>query len=134
MLMIYLGAVGVEMAAEIKHVHPTQKVTLIHSRGNLLSSEPLPEEFKDRVLQVVKELGVEVILNDRVIDVQPLADSTSSRLILMDGSRLVAGHVIWALSKSVPTTTYLPDDSLDPEGFVKIAPTFVDSNLSFRLC
>jgi len=39
------GAVGVEIATELKVVMPDLKVTLVHSRNRLLSSEPLPDEF-----------------------------------------------------------------------------------------
>ena len=60
------------MAAELKVVEPSQKVTLIHLRDKLLSSEPLPDEFKDRTLSVLREAGVEVMLNDRVIEIEPV--------------------------------------------------------------
>jgi hypothetical protein len=120
--------VGIEMAAELKVVESTQEVTLIHSRDKLLSSEPLPDEFKDRTLSVLQEAGVEVILNDRVVEVTPV-DSPDGEplydLTLKDGSKMVTSHVIWAISHSIPSTTYLPATSLDAENYVKIVPTYV---------
>ncbi|KAI4848528.1 FAD/NAD(P)-binding domain-containing protein [Aureobasidium sp. EXF-8845] len=117
------GAVGIEMASEIKLIEPWQKVTLIHSRDRLLSAEPLPDEFKERSLELLKETGVEVIMGQRVIDttaVQSVDGSTSWKLILSGGQQLKAGHVITAISRSTPTSGYLPSATLDKDGYVKI--------------
>ena len=119
------GAVGIEMAAEAKLCHPHTKVTLVHSRGKLLSSEPLPDETKDVALQALREAGVEVLLSERVTattasigpDGRPM-----QTLTLQDGKHLIASQVISAISRSVPTTSYLPKSALDSEGLVKIDP------------
>lgn len=118
------GAVGVEMAAELKLVEPNTKVTLIHSRDRLLSAEPLPDEFKEAIAPLVRSAGVELILGARVTSTVPSAtDPSTQNLTLSNNTTLTASHVITAISKSTPTTTYLPIASLDAEGFVKIAPT-----------
>lgn len=117
------GAVGIEMAAETKLCHPHTKVSLVHSRDKLLSSEPLPDEVKDTALQALRDAGVEVLLSERVTgttasigpDGRPL-----QTLTLQDGSHLVASQVISAISRSVPTTSYLPKSAVDSEGLVKI--------------
>ncbi|KAK5206370.1 hypothetical protein LTR41_007808 [Exophiala xenobiotica] len=117
------GAVGIEMASEIKLVMPDQKVTLIHSRDKLLSSEPLPDDFKERCLVALHEAGVETIMSQRVLstksslsdDGQPVWD-----LQLSDQSRIRTGHVIHAVSRSISTSTYLPQSALDEEGYVKV--------------
>lgn len=114
------------MAAELKLVEPQQEVTLIHSREKLLSSEPLPDDFKDRALLLLREAGVEALMNYRVTKVIPAETSDGSplsRLKLRDGSELITSHVIWAISNSIPSTSYLPVLALDPEGYVKIGPT-----------
>ncbi|CZT53404.1 related to pyridine nucleotide-disulphide oxidoreductase AMID-like [Rhynchosporium secalis] len=120
------GAVGVEMAAEIKMVDPEQKVTLIHSRAKLLSSEPLPDDFKDKSREVLLEGGVKLIVNERVtenIEVESIDGSPRHRVTLTSGKQLFAGKVIFAVSKSVPTTTFMPKSTLDANGFVKIHNT-----------
>jgi len=99
------------MAAELKVIEPSQKVTLIHSRDKLLSSEPLPDEFKDRTLSLLEETGVEVILNDRVMEITPVETSDGAplySLTLKDGSKMMTSHVIKAISHSIPSTTFLP--------------------------
>jgi len=114
------------MAAELKLIEPTQNVTLIHSREDLLSSEPLPPDFKERVLITLQQAGVNVILNDRVINVNPTVstDGTlTSRLTLKDGTRMTTSHVIWAISRSIPTSSYLPPSALDAEGYIKVEST-----------
>ncbi|KAJ6151472.1 hypothetical protein N7470_007069 [Penicillium chermesinum] len=120
------GAVGVEMAAELKILHPQKKITLIHSRDRLLSSEPLPNEFAERVLTVLREVGVETILGQRVIDTTAVDTETEQRmwrLTLSDGRQLIAGHVLSAISQSIPTSTYLPSEALDEDGYIKIRPS-----------
>lgn len=111
------------MAAEIKVLDPKQKVTLIHSRDRLLSAEPLPDDFKERVRSVLSESGVEVILSQRVVDtttVESAGDRRMWNLTLADGTKMQTGHVLSAVSKCVPTSKYLPKDSLDEEGYVYI--------------
>jgi NADH dehydrogenase FAD-containing subunit len=108
------GAVGIEMAAEAKLCHPHTKVTLVHSRDKLLSSEPLPDETKDMALQALQDAGVEASIGP---DGQAM-----QTLTLQDGKHLVASQVISAISRSVPNTSYLPKSALDSEGLVKIDP------------
>ncbi|KAJ5666587.1 hypothetical protein N7462_010996 [Penicillium macrosclerotiorum] len=117
------GAVGVEMAAELKILYPQQKITLIHSRDRLLSSEPLPDDFAERVVAILREEGVEVILGHRVVDT--VAEATEGEqqtwcLTLGDGRKLRTGYVLNAISRSAPTSNYLSPEALDEEGYVKI--------------
>ncbi|KAK5957384.1 hypothetical protein OHC33_001758 [Knufia fluminis] len=117
------GAVGIEMAAELKAVEPTTRVTLIHSRDRLLSSEPLPDDFKDETLSLLRSVGVEVITGKRVQSEAVNETDKTTIIKLSDGSTLAASHVINAISRSSPTTTYLPPSVLDGEGYVKIKPS-----------
>ncbi|KUJ10931.1 FAD/NAD(P)-binding domain-containing protein [Mollisia scopiformis] len=124
------GAVGIEMAAELKLVKPTLDVKLIHSRERLLSTEPLPDEFKDRTASVLRESGVDLILGHRVYEINPVNNKDEKplfRLKLSDGSEMLAGHVIPAISHGVPSTDFLPANSLNQEGYVNI-----DGTLNFK--
>lgn len=118
------GAVGIEMAAELKLTQPEAKVTLVQSREKLLSAEPLPDEFKETALTALKEMDVEVVLGrGRVINTETVKaeDGTSvQRLTLGDGTQLTASHVINAVSTQIPVTSYLPQSVLDSENLVKI--------------
>jgi NADH dehydrogenase FAD-containing subunit len=122
-LMGFIGAVGIEMAAELKHIYPSKSVKLIHSHEKLLSSEPLPDELRDTTLSLVQEAGVEVLLNQRVINVTEIKHSTREReykVILGGGKSVLASHVTWAISRAVPTTNYLPASTLDSNRLVQI--------------
>lgn len=111
------------MAAELKMLQPQQKVTLIHSRSRLLSSEPLPDDFAERVHSILREGGVEVILGQRVVDISAIeseADQQMWRLTLGGGQQITTGHVLSAISRCIPTSTYLPAQALDKDGYVKV--------------
>lgn len=114
------------MAAELKILSPQQKVTLIHSRDRLLSSEPFPNDFASRVDSVLREEGVEVILGQRVGETAA-ADVEDQRrkwsLTLSDGRRLTTGHVLSAISRCPPTSGYLPRQALNEDGYIKVRPT-----------
>ncbi|KAB5578071.1 pyridine nucleotide-disulfide oxidoreductase-like protein [Coniochaeta sp. 2T2.1] len=119
------GAVGIEMAAELKLVQPETQVTLVHSRDKLLSAEPLPEETKDRTLEVVREAigSSNVLMSHRLLSVHEAQIEGRSKcfdLKFDNGHSMKASEVIMALSKSVPTTTYLPQAAVDEEGYVKV--------------
>jgi NADH dehydrogenase FAD-containing subunit len=113
------GAVGIEMAAELKEVFPKLKVTLIHSRAELLSSEPLPVEFRSETLRLLEEQNVDVLLSKRVSTVEDNDDGTKT-VVLDDKTSIKAGKVIWALSKPIPNSAYLPAEVLDSQGLVKV--------------
>ena len=57
------GAVGIELASDIKDFYPDKDVTLIHSRGQLLNS--FGKRLHDHVLPVLQGLKVRVLLNER---------------------------------------------------------------------
>jgi NADH dehydrogenase FAD-containing subunit len=107
------------MAAETKMVYPDIKVTLVHSREHLLSSEPLPKDFADETLRILRENDVEVVLGKRVLDI---GSGDRKRLKLSDGSSIDASHVISAISRPLSTSRYLPAKALDEEKQVKVTP------------
>ncbi|KAL7787099.1 FAD/NAD(P)-binding domain-containing protein [Trichoderma ceciliae] len=124
------GACGIEMAAELKHVKPHLKVTLAHSRDKLLSSEPLPDECKDKTLDLVKESGVQVLMSHRLAGstrVESSDGSSKYEVEFTNGHKMAASMVVMALSKSASTASYLPSSATDSEGLVKIL-----SNMSFE--
>jgi NADH dehydrogenase FAD-containing subunit len=114
------------MAAELKILYPQQKVILIHSRTRLLSSEPLPDDFAERVDSILRETGVEVILGQRVVETSAVDAEDETRvwnLTLSDGRIIATGHVSNAVSQAIPTSTYLPQEALNEQGYVKVHPS-----------
>ena len=119
------GAVGIEMAAELKMVKPHVSVTLVHSRDKLLSSEGLPDETKDVALELLKEAGVEVLMEHRLASstkVETADGAPRYEVVFTNGKTLVASQVVMAMSKCTPTTSYLPKSAVNADGYVKIRP------------
>lgn len=120
------GAVGVEIAAELKYLNPQIKVTLVHSRDKLLSAEPLPEELKDKALELVNDTGVEALLSHRLDKTESTQDpdgNTCHRVHFTNGHTLLADQVIMAISNGIPATTFIPSEALNEAGYVRIQPT-----------
>lgn len=116
------GAVGVEMAAELKTYHPEVDITLIHSRDKVLSSEPLPDGTKDKALQLLQDLGVKVLMEHRLTrsKVQTRDGCTWYDLEFTNGHKMSTSKVIHAMSRSSPSTSFLPLSAKDTKGFVKV--------------
>ncbi|KAG4429921.1 hypothetical protein IFR05_014599 [Cadophora sp. M221] len=59
------GAVGVQLATDIKTFHPEKKVTLIHSRAQILSSFGV--RLHDFVIEKLQKLEIAVVLEERPV-------------------------------------------------------------------
>ena len=59
------GAVGIELAAEIKLHYPNKVVNLIHPSW-YLPPEPILDAFKNKTLQSLKQANINVFLNTRI--------------------------------------------------------------------
>ncbi|KAF2993437.1 hypothetical protein E8E13_001174 [Curvularia kusanoi] len=112
-VVIGAGAVGIEFAGEIKQHYPKIAVTLVHSRDQVLSSEPLPAELKDRVGTMLKEEGVDVVLGNRA-KIEELSNG-KFEVTLANGEKITADFVIDSTRKGSPTTHILPDECLNED-------------------
>ncbi|GMK59491.1 hypothetical protein CspeluHIS016_0800970 [Cutaneotrichosporon spelunceum] len=60
------GALGIQFATDIKDVHPSKDVTLLHSRTRLM---PLYSEgLHDEIVRRCAALGIKVVLGERVME------------------------------------------------------------------
>jgi NADH dehydrogenase FAD-containing subunit len=112
-VVIGAGAVGVEFAAEIKNCYPQIGVTLVHSRAEVLSSEPLPADVKDRARILLEEEGVDLVLGSRA----SIAEQPNGQFIvtLASGATIIADFVIDSTKKGTPTTDVLPSECLNED-------------------
>lgn len=117
-VIIGAGAVGIEFAGEIKTYYPDIHVTLVHSRDQVLSSEPLPSDLKDQVGKMLVEEGVNVVLGSRA-SVTEQANG-ESEVKLADGRVLAADFVIDSTKKGEPTTSTLPKECLNADGEIEV--------------
>ncbi len=115
------GAVGVEMASELKPCHPDKDIKLVHSHSEIPNGEPLPAVFRAAALDLLIVSGVEPILTERVVDYTPdTPEDKGFTVTLKSGKKLRAGKVIWAISYQRQTSTYLLPSALHPEGLVAL--------------
>lgn len=59
------GPVGVEIALDLKSLHPSKSVSLFHSRDRLCNN--YDKSIHDTCMMAAKELGVEVVFNERPV-------------------------------------------------------------------
>lgn len=60
------GAVGVEVAADAKSEYPEKSITLVHSREEVIGQ--FGKRLKDAARKGLEDLGVEVVLGERVVE------------------------------------------------------------------
>ena len=111
----------------MKLVHPQTNVTLVHSRNKLMSSESLPDDCKDRALELLREAGVEVLLDHRAVATAsptPVGGVKKHEKVLefTNGTKIMASEILYAISNGRPSTAYLPQSALDDGGYVKVEP------------
>lgn len=122
-VVIGAGAVGIEFSAEIKNYYPQIGVTLVHSRSEVLSSEPLPADVKERAKILLEEEGVDLVLNSRA-SVTTLANGQSA-VTLANGDTIVADFVIDSTKKGTPTTDVLPTECLNQDQEIMVHQTLM---------
>ncbi|KAJ2607089.1 hypothetical protein H4S08_004936 [Coemansia sp. RSA 1365] len=73
------GAVGIELAADVKEVFPDKHVRLVHSRDQVLAG-PFSVTLRQRVEQALVQMGVEVVLGQRVVKQRQISDVEMAQL------------------------------------------------------
>ncbi|KAH8432109.1 NAD(P)/FAD-dependent oxidoreductase [Aspergillus melleus] len=129
-LIVGGGAVGVQMATDLKERFPEKEVTVVHSRGQLMPG------FHEQLHALVKERfddqGVRLVTGSRVIVPEGgfQNDGHPFNVELTDGSRISTEFVILATGQTpnnhlvkdlVPS---VPEPMINPgNGFIRIRPT-----------
>lgn len=131
-ILIGGGAVGVQMACDLKEIYPDKEVTLVHSRDHIMPV--YHEKLSDLIKERFQELGINFIGGSRVNIPEggyPIGGTGEPiEVKLQDGRTLTADFVIQATGQS-PNTQWLKDlppssaDSIiNPKnGFVRVRPT-----------
>jgi NADH dehydrogenase FAD-containing subunit len=91
------GAVGVELASDVKSKYPEKNVTLVHSRDKLLHT--FGPKLHEYALEKMEELGIKVHLGQRV-ELEEGVESPS-KVTLKDGSTV---HCDLLVSRRIPST------------------------------
>ncbi|KAL2831493.1 hypothetical protein BDW59DRAFT_157918 [Aspergillus cavernicola] len=119
------GAVGVELASDIKDFYPGKSVTLVHSRGRLLNR--FGERLGEYVLKVLQDgLGVRVLLDERPVMPGGGGMVRGATLVFSDGREegfdLVIGCTGQCPNSSLLSTLY-PDSISNENSCILVQPT-----------
>lgn len=121
------GAVGIQMATDIKELYPGKDVTLIHSRDKVMPK--FHPALHDLIQTRFDELGIHLILNNRVtIPSGNESQDGKVALQLADGRTVAADMLIQAtgqipnnqLVQSLPASEPLINPA---NGFIRVLPT-----------
>ncbi|KAG8950634.1 hypothetical protein FRC04_007258 [Tulasnella sp. 424] len=114
------GAVGTELAGELKHYYPNKHVTLIHAEEELLNAT-YPPKFRKTVTANLKSYGVNVILDDKAtISTEPYTSVTTEK-----GQNVAADLVVptWGGRRNTEYLKSFDSTILTPEGNVRVLPS-----------
>ncbi|KAJ7599214.1 FAD/NAD(P)-binding domain-containing protein [Mycena floridula] len=113
------GAIGIELAGEIKDSWPNKPVTIIHGK-DLLMNETYPDRFRKAVQNRIERRGVKVIRGDFVDEFE------SKSLTTRNGHSLDADLVLRTRGPKPNTsfmTSSLGESSVSSNGKVKVRKT-----------
>ncbi|KAH7012365.1 hypothetical protein B0J12DRAFT_586895 [Macrophomina phaseolina] len=111
------GAVGVEVAADVKSQYPEKKVTLVHSRGEVMGR--FGEGLREVARKGLEELGVEVVLGERVVE------KGKGGVVLSSGTRIDCDFLIDSTGQK-PASGIIADlspSSIAESGYIQVKPT-----------
>lgn len=127
-LIVGGGALGIQYATDIADLHPSKRVTLIHSRQRLLPT--FSEKIHEAALQRLDELGVDVILGDRVILPEGHVfegKELDHRIVHTEGGRAIETDLQLFCTGQKPNTqlvkSFLPNAVGQKDGLVKVKET-----------
>ncbi|KAJ2864677.1 hypothetical protein GGH94_002767 [Coemansia aciculifera] len=108
------GAVGIGLCCEIAELYPKKCLILAHSRDKLLS-EDLSSSFANSTENLVKKMGIELILGETVLSNTAYNEDewvvTPQTVLTKTGRRIPCDLVIWT-TRARPYTDFM--NSLSP--------------------
>ncbi|KAH7927289.1 FAD/NAD(P)-binding domain-containing protein [Leucogyrophana mollusca] len=116
------GAVGIELAGELRDSYPNQKVTIVQGDKQLLNST-YSSSFRDGMTKRLRARGVEIVFDDFVDDIPP---EGSLGVTTRRGKRIEKADLVLYTRGPRPNTDFinsLGSDSLNGRGYVKVKPT-----------
>ncbi|TMW57550.1 hypothetical protein Poli38472_003475 [Pythium oligandrum] len=91
-LIVGGGGVGCEVAGEIASYFPDKKITLLHSRDRLCSSNNLTHKFHEYAMYSLDKLNVNVVLGERLMH-RLTANTFERRVLTTDKSTAIESDV-----------------------------------------
>ena len=114
------GPVGVETAAELRETFPNVLVTLVHGGDKLL--DRAPHRFPGWAERALRSSGVDIVLNDLVVDSEPGGQPVDGKVRTKSGRVIMADAIVWAGGVK-PVTDFLTKSwphAVQPDGQLKV--------------
>ncbi|KIY62463.1 FAD/NAD(P)-binding domain-containing protein [Cylindrobasidium torrendii FP15055 ss-10] len=120
-VIVGAGAVGLELAGEIRDFWPDKSVTVVHAQSKVINAA-YPDKYRDYAAAGLTARGVELILGDTVDSEIP----TGGGKITTRNGKEIEGDLFVSTRGGLPNTAFLK--TLDPSilsssGHVKVKPT-----------
>lgn len=116
------GAVGLELAGEVKDLYPTKKVTIVHGGSQVLNAT-YGNSLRKGMEKRLRARGVQFMFNEYIDDI-PEAGVVG--VTTRGGKDIADADLVVSARGGRPNTDYvasLGEDALNGHGFVKIQPT-----------
>ncbi|KAJ2023428.1 hypothetical protein GGI06_001419 [Coemansia sp. S85] len=97
------GAVGTELAAEIKSTFPQKDVALIHSHSLPIPGPLFTSEFRRSVADVLQLLGVKTLFGERVVDESSTGSDEAGTMAVKHGD--ILPELIDSVGRNTTLTT-----------------------------
>ncbi|KAI1360257.1 hypothetical protein F5Y08DRAFT_317812 [Xylaria arbuscula] len=113
------GAAGVEIATDAQHLYPKKKIILVHSREAVMNR--FGRGLQVTALEGLQTLGVEVILQDRLVQAEP-----GSGTILLKSGREIQCDLVLDCTGQRPSSgilSQLSPTSISSSGHLRVKPT-----------
>ncbi|CAK9782311.1 FAD/NAD(P)-binding domain-containing protein [Cutaneotrichosporon oleaginosum] len=120
------GALGIQFATDIKDVHPSKEVTLLHSRPRLM---PIYSEgLHDEVVRRCGELGVNLVLGERVMSwpTNPGVLDGTPKTVTTDKGTSLSADLVLVCTGTKPHSGFmraLDADAVAPNGCIRVKDT-----------
>jgi NADH dehydrogenase FAD-containing subunit len=130
-LLIGAGAVGIELAGEIKSKWPDKAVTLLDLTDDVLGDD-FRADLRAELRSQLVELGVELVLGSRlvgagvIVGLPAAPEGTHGRFtVATDDGRTIEADIWFRCFGVSPVSDYLDGDlasARGPDGFVRVGP------------
>ena len=119
------GAVGVQMATDIKELYPQKSVVLVHSRQNVMNK--FHYKFHDIITERCDELGIDMVLGSRVkLPAKGYPTDGSHFNVELESGKMISADFAIICTGQIPQSDLVKDmaaGSVNPDGFVKALKT-----------
>jgi NADH dehydrogenase FAD-containing subunit len=124
-LLVGAGAVGIELAGEIRSKWPDKHVTILDLADDVLG-ERFREDLRAELRKQLVDLGVELVLGEGLRELPPTAPSELATFTVETSSgRQITADIWFQCFGVTPVSDYLADDLASArrdDGFVTVGP------------